>query len=922
MAFGSKDSQTLVALTGFAKSMDHTLSTMSAQMDLQIELLEAISSSGGGSGKGGASGLGKTFKDIGEGVAKGGEGLQAFAKGVLSLSKGLLMFSVGGKKGGKAFVNFFEDFLKVVESRDLDDKKMHNISRSIQILSGGVLKFGGTMALYSLLAVPAMVGATLFGLTIRLLLKTAGIANDESKSTLDGLKVVVGLSRSILLFGVSLMLYVPMAPIAMVGAVLFGLTVNIISAVASLSMKDKKKNDNGMKAINGLSRGMFLFGLTLILAIPIFTVGVIGAALFGLSVFLVSKAIDLATNKNTKKGVGNLILIAIGVAAFGLSLAFFNSVVSWEAIPKVALSLLAAGLPLMLIGKFAGDVAKGALAMTLAALPIAALGFSIGVFQAFNIEWETIGKVATSVLGIGLLMSLAGMVAGPIALGSLAMTLAALPIVGLAFGLGMWEEAGITWSTIGQVGATVLMIGTEFAIAGLVSPLILLGSVALGLGSIAIIGMSYALKKFKETGWTPADTDNLKETIAGVFGALTGTGSEKSLGENVAGAVGQGLQAILALMSIGPLILGSAAIWLMSTSLEKFKSTGWTQADNTLLGETISGFLSALQGGKDPGQVSVGGSILNMIVSFMSVGSIFAGAAGVWLLSDALLKFKKVKWSKEDSKTLSFTINEILTVMKGGEEGGGLWGAIKGAAKGLANSVASAGNATSIGLAGLSIGKLADALMKWQKLKWDKKQTKSLTDAISGIIKALKDPVKEGEKKKVKKGKSDLTLAVKEMTKLANLEKPIERLAKSMGKFAKETAVFAKSFGDMDQGTLKAYSDLTNSLIEFSEVETGNFSLVSDVASSFINKASKVLSGQEQPEKEAPSRIKEVPDSTIKEGISKVESKEDTGKVIAQSNESLLNAINMLTSEMSSMKNSMANMELALGGTINVREVG
>jgi hypothetical protein len=303
---------------------------------------------------------------------------------------------------------------------------------------------------------------------------------------------------------------------------------------------------------------------------------------------------------------------------------------------------------------------------------------------------------------------------------------------------------------------------------------IALGAVALGLSAVAIWLMTYALKEFQTLNWTEKDSDKLTYTIKSVLGALSGTSDKKGIMSNITGAVGQGLQAIMALLSAGPLLVGSAAIWLMSVALEKFQSINWGPGDNDHLALTISSVLGALSGnapnvpkamagsrmldtiiafmgagalvvgsvaiwlmseslikfktvGWDKTQNSVLGDtismvlsalsgdapnisgssgkrdMLDLIVSLMSAGVLIFAAGSIWLLSEGLLKFKSIKWSANDTKQLSFTMNEVLSVMTGAEKDGGLFGAITGAAKGLLGSVGSAGNATSIGLASLSI---------------------------------------------------------------------------------------------------------------------------------------------------------------------------------------------------------------------------
>ena len=107
----------------------------------------------------------------------------------------------------------------------------------------------------------AMVGAVMFGLSVRLLLLSAGTANPQS---IEAMKSVLTLAKGVLLFGLAMVVYTMIAPIAMVGAILFGLTLRLM--FMAMGSANKAKTDQ-MNAVLSLAKGILLFALAMALRI-------------------------------------------------------------------------------------------------------------------------------------------------------------------------------------------------------------------------------------------------------------------------------------------------------------------------------------------------------------------------------------------------------------------------------------------------------------------------------------------------------------------------------------------------------------------------------------------------------------------------------------------------------------------------------
>jgi hypothetical protein len=625
-----------------------------------------------------------------------------------------------------------------------------------------------------------------------------------------------------------------------------------------------------MWSLNKLSKGILLFALGMVVITLLMPMVLIGVMILSTALLILSVALYVMGSKQVKSGITMLLVASLAILAFGIVMKSYANDISLKDVLIVGLSIVVIGMAFWLAGKMNTSIMKGALALGLASLAL----------------------------------------------------------IGITFGLKTFMEAKMTMGDgfllVGILGGVALVFG----LAGLAAAPIALGALAIGLSALAIWLMSMALKEFQTLNWTEQNSDNLTYTIKSVLGALSGTSEKKGIMGNISGAVGQGLQAFLSLLSIGPILVGSAAIWLMSLALEKFKSVSWDSSQNAVLGDTITMVLSALAGksGNIPtpstsgrildtvisflsagaiivgsaaiflmsyaleefkkvkwdatqnillgdtitmvlgalkgqssataGKPSTGGSMLDTILSLMSAGTLIVASASIWLLSEALLKFKSIKWTKADSTQLSYTMNEILRIMSGSEEGGGLWGKIKGAASSVVGAIGSAGNATSIGLASLSIMSLSDALLKWKSTGWDANQTKNLTNTIDSILisfnsrpidhldkvadnfdriqksmKSLKEHINDMDLKK-------LTLTNSMMTSIAMLSKSPEAIGDKIAES------IDKAFEDLAKA-------ITDSIDGVKEEKGGMLSGAMDAAKGFFSGGEKPAAAAATPGKAA-----------------------------------------------------------------------
>jgi hypothetical protein len=258
-----------------------------------------------------------------------------------------------------------------MKSAGVVDKESVDAMGNVLLIAKGTLLFGLAMVLYVAIAPIAIIGSVLFGLSIRLLMMSAGTVNPEK---VEAMKAVLTLAKGVLLFGLAMVVYTMIAPIAMVGAILFGLTLRLM--FMAMGSANKAKTDQ-MNAVLSLAKGILLFALAMVITTLLFPIVIIGALLFSLTMLIISIGLNLIGTKQARRGVFALIGLSIGIILFGLTiLAFTNSVDVLDAV-FVALTVATFGLIFYILGKGFNDILKGAFAVAAISLAVVFLGLGL-----------------------------------------------------------------------------------------------------------------------------------------------------------------------------------------------------------------------------------------------------------------------------------------------------------------------------------------------------------------------------------------------------------------------------------------------------------------------------------------------------------------------------------------------------------------
>lgn len=700
---------------------------------------------------------------------------------------------------------FFGRTIRIL-MRSIDEGPKEGDSNYTKSLSGifdlskSILLFGLSMVAYSVIGPFALFGTILFGSTISILLKTSGTV---SKDKVDGIASIVSLAKSVLLFGLSMIVYAIISVPAMIGAVLFGLTIRLLLASAGAA---KDQGVEAMKAVFSLSKGILLFALDMIIVSLIASTILTGTIIIAASLYILSFALNKMSGDDSKKGVLSLIFTTIGIALLGLAIAFFSTVVSVGDAIFTLLTIAALGFILSKFGD-GNNMMKGSAAIGIIALSIIALTFALALYQSINFGVIDGLILLGIIIGLAFIYDIAGSNWTTIMKGSLAFVTIALSLLPLTYALKIYKDAKMTMGDAGMLALILVGLGVIYAAAGAAIEFIVPGAISFAAIGISLIIMAYALEKFQELSWTDKNTEVLRNAITGVLSALSGTDKNKGILSNIGSAVGQGLQAIISLLSIGPLILGSAAIWLMSEALIKFQTVSWNDTSTESLGKLISTILNSLShpNSGNASAPSGGASILDTILALMNSGALVFASASIWLMSEALIKFQTVKWNDKLTDSLSYTIKTILDVIENSGKGG-FWAKLVGLGKAGAN-------ATALGIASISILGLSEALIKWESVKNPTADALNITSFVNQLLDTF-DPIKN---KKIGEATGYMTTFTSNITQLASTSDQLTQVADNFDRMQKSMKQLKDHVNGFDMKKLSTTDSMIKSLAVLSK---------------------------------------------------------------------------------------------------------
>ena len=697
----------------------------------------------------------------------------------------------------------------------------------IDRVSIGIGRFVKNFTLSAMLSGLILIGAKVISTSMSMILKSI----EKIKTPKDAMQIGVFfylISKSLFSFALGLSLIGIASPLILIGSLVLGLSLRILSKEFE-RIGESKNLKQGIKNTMAITLALSIFALVFVAWKSIkVTKEVVFSLIFGIGALVLISKIIGNNSENIQKGSKALALLSLSILGFSLVLMMIGSIpIDLGNLISITLSMLAFGFIFSIIGKKSSDINKGSSAIAWMSLSILAFTFILSVVS--NIPINPIGVliITASIALLGLVFYVIGKGWTTIMKGSLAVLTIGLSLLSIIYSLKMFKEIKMTPGDAALLGGILVGLGVVYGLAGAAIEFILPGAIAFAAIGVSLIIMAYALERFQRLNWSDSNTNILKNAITGVLEALSGTDKNKGLMSNIGSAVGRGLQAMVALLSIGPLILGSAAIWLMSEALEKFQSIKWADANTVSLGNVISTILDTLahpSPGNTP-NAPRGGSILDTILALMSSGALVFASASIWLMSEALIKFKTVNWNDTLTKTLTYTISQVLGVIENTGKGG-FWSKLVGAGKASAN-------ATALGIASSAILDLSNALLKWETIK----DPKAAGNNITSFINQMMDTFDPSKNTKIDAASGYIATFTGNITKISSTADQLSKVADNFDRMQKSMKLLKDHVNGFDLKKLSTTDSLIKSLAVLSKAPGD----IAGVIGESINEALKSL---------------------------------------------------------------------------------
>lgn len=596
--------------------------------------------------------------------------------------------------------------VKEAASSGLNQSDVDSLNKSLGSLVSGSAGFMKEMAKSALFGIPALIGATLFGATVRTLLFTLKGMPALTEDSRETLKTINDIAKSSLMFGLAMAAYSVIGVLSVTGAAFFGVSI-VLTFKALQSLNNFKNSEQSVKTIKDIGIAAIIFGaamagigymsdkvakgtLVFILAVSatLIVFGLLTAALPAV------KTGEFALG-SIVRGAAIFAIAMIGIGFFAQQFAFGTLVFILAASALLILySSAAAALPAVKIGDFAlGSIIKGVAVFAIAMIGIGffAEQFAIGTLTFILAAGATllvfgllggalpgiergargINTISKSVIPFTLAMIVAGFFPEKIVTGAIALSKAMLLVGGAAIILGLGKDKVETGSkailklSIAAIAfsAALLILGlipidsktllekikvVAYAVLGLGLAAAVLGSISKQAeeGALILIALGVSFAIFAGTlailAAIPVDPETMLKKLGIVAFVIVGLGL-------AAAALGSPMVAPFA--AIGAVVLGVLAV-----SLAIFAGAIFLLSKTDLKAKTVDQLSYAI---KEIGNTLAFAALLAIPMAIGAAGLI-ASSISIITLSLALKAFKSVEFTEDDGKSIGNAISSVV----------------------------------------------------------------------------------------------------------------------------------------------------------------------------------------------------------------------------------------------------------------------
>jgi hypothetical protein len=286
----------------------------------------------------------------------------------------------------------------------------------------------------------------------------------------------------------------------------------IVKALNNLQGDGKSNSEKfqaialGIESLSQMGPAILKFAGYLALAAPLMLIGSITAPLWGISVWIIAKTLEMVTkplaSESVKMAMEGMQKAAVAILLLGAAMVLAVPLYTYgiQSIPMIAVTLLILGGTFMLLDKMgvAKSMKQTSIALMLASAAIVTVGLSLLlasiILDAIPDKWTTLMQIMGLIAGVGIIFALAGLVKNQIAYGAAAMIFTAIPIILLSLAAVIFASSispdANGWITIGQILALTTGVGAVMAVAGAAAAFIIPGAVAMILAGVAIAAIA------------------------------------------------------------------------------------------------------------------------------------------------------------------------------------------------------------------------------------------------------------------------------------------------------------------------------------------------------------------------------------------------------------------------------------------------
>ena len=290
---------------------------------------------------------------------------------------------------------------------------------------------------------------------------------------------------------------------------------------------------------------------------------------------MVSIGLLAGVAKMLGKASGSMITGSVAIAALGVSLlpAAYAlqqfAGVSWGDVMKgmVAIGTIA-GIAKML-GSASTDMLLGAASIAVLGAALIPMAFALDMFA--KVEWGSIGKAFVALLSLGALGALASLVAPELIIGAAGIAVFGLALMPFAYALQMFSD--VEWGGILKGLGALILFGTVGALLSVVSVPLLFASGAIAALGISLISFAYGAGELSKVKWD--NLDGAATAMLKVGGAAAVLGIVSPL--LIAGSLGLAMFGASAGMMVDGMAKLAAVDWgvmnVVGTALQKFSAS-------------------------------------------------------------------------------------------------------------------------------------------------------------------------------------------------------------------------------------------------------------------------------------------------------------------------------------------------------------